>query len=116
MTSAAETEPGNSRRFDTGVLIYKSKTTDQPAWIAQTTKYNLLAWGEDPKEAWESLNAVIAVAILDDLNCGFNSANRPDAPQDIQQRFSKAQDFPVEDHSDEDLRGFLSVTFSLAKF
>ena len=79
----------NFREFRTWAMIYRS--SDDSCWIAHTVNYNLMAWGETPAEARSELEQVFEEAILDDLNSGFDSARRPNAPDDVQQRLVRLQ-------------------------
>lgn len=77
------------KEFHSWVVIYRS--TDGASWIAHTVNYNLMAWGQTPAEARASLEQVFEEAILDDLNSGFDSARRPNAPDEVQLRLAHLQ-------------------------
>ncbi|MEY3211286.1 MAG: hypothetical protein RIT28_1767 [Pseudomonadota bacterium] len=78
-----------TKAFRTLAMIYRSE--DESFWIAHTVLYNLMAWGDTPAEARASLERVIEEALLDDLNSGFDSARRPSAPEEVQQRLAYAK-------------------------
>lgn len=77
------------KEFHSWVVIYRSE--DNSLWIAHTVNYNLMAWGDTPASARASLELVFEDAILDDLNSGFDSARRPNAPEEVQQRLAHLQ-------------------------
>ncbi|MCK6515346.1 hypothetical protein L6R46_09860 [Myxococcota bacterium] len=78
-----------TKEFRTWAVIYRSE--DESSWIAHTVLYNLMAWGDTPAEARASLERVFEEALLDDLNSGFDSARRPSAPEEVQQRLAHAK-------------------------
>ena len=79
----------HTKEFRTWAVIYRSE--DESSWIAHTVFYNLMAWGDTPASARASLELVFEEAILDDLNSGFDSARRPSAPEEVQQRLAHLQ-------------------------
>lgn len=50
-----------------------------------------MAWGDTPAAARAALELVLEEAILDDLNSGSDSARRPSAPEQAQERLRRLQ-------------------------
>jgi len=64
---------------DLWVLISRSEA-DADMWIAHCLDLDIVAWGETPLAARKSVQAGVEMAILDDLNEGFDPLGRTKAP------------------------------------